>query len=145
MPTTTRRVSIPNLSADLRAIRSCYRRDTSELPDRWTSERPSTGHCHVVALLLQQRHGGQILRGTVDDGISFTHYLNAIDGAWIDTTVEQFAQPAGWGFVDATHEVLNEATLAKWALLTERFNADLERLADTFTAETRREASVGRS
>jgi hypothetical protein len=118
-------VSSPNLGADLRAIRACYRRDTSELPDRWTAERPSTGHCHVVALLLQQRHGGTILRGTVDDGSRFTHYLNAIDGAWIDSTVDQFLYPAASGFVDATDEVLNGTTLAKWALLTERFEAEI--------------------
>lgn len=126
MSTTTRRVSGPDLRADLRAIRACFRRDTSELPDRWTSERPSTGHCHLAALLLRQRHGGEILRGTVDDGIPFTHYLNAIDGAWIDSTVEQFTQPAASGFVDATDEVLNATTLAKLALLTERFNAEIE-------------------
>ena len=126
MSTTTRRVSSPNLWADLRVIRACYRKDTSELPDRWTVERPSTGHCHVVALLLHQRHGGSILRGTIDDGVSFTHYLNAINGAWIDSTVEQFTNPAGSGFVDATDEVLNATTLAKWGLLTERFNAAVE-------------------
>ena len=121
------RMRRPNLTADLRAIRACYRRDTSELPNRWTTERPSTGHCHVAALLLQQRHGGEIMRGTVDDGITFTHYLNAIDGAWIDSTVNQFANPAGSGYVDATDEVLNDTTLAKWGLLTERFHAEVDR------------------
>lgn len=125
MRTTTRRVSSPNLWVDLRAIRACYRVDTSELPSIWTAERPSTGHCHVVALLLQHRHGGSILRGTVDDGVTFTHYLNAIDGAWIDSTVEQFTNPAGSGFVDATDEVLNDTTIAKWELLTQRFNAEV--------------------
>jgi hypothetical protein len=127
MGARTSRMRGPNLTADLRAIRACYRWDTSELPDRWTVERPSTGHCHVAALLLQQRHGGEILRGTVDDGITFTHYLNAIDGAWIDSTVDQFANPAGSGYVDATDEVLNATTLAKWGLLTERFNAEVDR------------------
>jgi hypothetical protein len=127
MSSTTRRVSVPNLRADLRAIRACYRKDTSELPHLWTVDRPSTGHCHVVALLLQQRHGGEILRGTVDDGIPFTHYLNAIDGVWIDSTVEQFINPAGSGFVVATDEVLNPATIAKWALLTQRFAEEIDR------------------
>jgi hypothetical protein len=75
---------------------------------------------------LQQRHGGVILRGTVDDGIPFTHYLNAIDGAWIDSTVDQFSHPAASGFVDVTDEVLNATTLAKWALLTERFKAEIQ-------------------
>jgi hypothetical protein len=83
----------------------------------------------VASLLLQQRHGGEILRGTVDDGITFTHYLNAIDGAWIDSTVDQFSDPSGSGFVNATDEVLNATTLAKWKLLTVRFNAAVEREA----------------
>jgi hypothetical protein len=119
---------VHRLRIDIANIRACYDRDVSELPDLWTPERPSTGCCHVTALTVHARHGGQIVRAEALEGQRPTqHYINVLDGIWIDATEDQFTNAIVTAIADATHEVLNEVTLAKWALLTLRLE-ERERL-----------------
>ena len=69
-------------------LRAAYCRDTSELPDLWTPERPSTGQCHVSALLIQDRFGGTIMEGIALPRT--LHYWSVVDGMTIDITRDQF-------------------------------------------------------
>ena len=54
-------------------------------------ERPSTGHCFLASMFLQDSFGGEILFGEVKQ---IPHYWNRIDGLEIDLTGDQFRQPA---------------------------------------------------
>ena len=115
-----------DLLADLQRLRSCFDRDVSELPDRWTAELPSTGCCHVAAVVLWVWHGGQIMRCEVSRGgfSTDTHYFNVIEGVWIDATADQFRIP--WrisNYADATTEPLNDVTREKSGILQGRFYA----------------------
>lgn len=71
-----------------RQLRAAYNRDTTELPELWHPENPSTGQCHVTAILIQQQYGGTIIEGMTAEGIG--HYWNEIDGITIDATRDQF-------------------------------------------------------
>ena len=70
-----------------RRLHAAYSRETSELPELWTTELPSTGCCHTAALLIQQQFGGRIIESTFD-GVS--HFHNDIGGIHIDATRDQF-------------------------------------------------------
>lgn len=68
-----------------------WARSTSADPDGWTPENPTFGQCAVTALLVQDIHGGELLRGKVGQ---VSHYWNRLpDGSELDLTWEQF--PAG--------------------------------------------------
>lgn len=75
-------------------LRAAFSRETSELPEQWLEANPSTGQCHVSALVLQDLHGGLILEGLAyeddESGPSTKHYWNVIDGVTIDITRDQF-------------------------------------------------------
>ncbi len=110
-----------DLGADITAIRAAHCHATSELPDRWTAKTPSTGQCHVTALILHERHGGRILAGLhADDGYGAgtEHYWNVIDGTTIDATRDQFPFGAVLTLVrDETQQVLHDGTRTKTDLL----------------------------
>jgi hypothetical protein len=107
------------------ALRSLFEVDTAE--DVWvegvayppTKENLSAGHCHVVAIILNRKFGGQILAGNAyHHGIAMRHYWNVIDGITIDVTRDQFAMNSAFaGIQDATNEELADITVAKVALL----------------------------
>lgn len=114
----------PELGRDLAILRTLFTIDVSELPGMWSEARPSTGACHVASLLLHARHGGQIMRCNVDDigRPSIVHYFNVIDGVKVDATYGQFLHAKHERLAsDATGEPLNEATAAKWFMLSGRF------------------------
>ena len=54
----------------------------------WAPENPSMNQCAVTALVIQDLHGGDILRCTMTDGDS--HYWNCIKDIHYDFTVDQF-------------------------------------------------------
>lgn len=71
----------------LDAIHACWSAETSASPDEWTPENPSRGQCAVVALVIQDEVGGDLLRSTVGGE---SHYWNRVDGGEVDYTLEQF-------------------------------------------------------
>lgn len=109
---------LTELGADIAAIRAAHCHATSELPDTWTPDRPSTGQCHVTALLLHERHGGQILSGVCRDNPWITHFWNVIDGTTIDATRDQFPDDVEISDVnDVTGMTCFDVTRAKADLL----------------------------
>lgn len=67
---------------------------TSASPEVWTPENPTHGHCAVVALIIQDMFGGELLRASLE-GTEFaesgSHYWNVLpDGTEIDATEDQF-------------------------------------------------------
>ena len=106
-------------------LRAAFCRETSELPDRWTPDNPSTGQCHVSALILRNLFGGTIMEGVALPRT--LHYWNVIDGATIDITRDQF--PADVEIVEAFPAFPpNQTTIAKAALL-ERLAFRMEAVA----------------
>jgi hypothetical protein len=69
-------------------------RETSSDPAGWTPENPLWGHCAVVALLAQDRFGGELLRASLDGTVFAhmrSHYWNRLaDGREEDFTRAQF-------------------------------------------------------
>ncbi len=71
--------------------------DTSSDPERWTRENPLWGHCAVVALIVQDYFGGDLLRAPLHQLPEFalmgSHYWNRLpDGREVDLTHEQFGR-----------------------------------------------------
>lgn len=62
---------------------------TSIDPDNWSENNPAWGQCVITALIIQDIYGGELLRATVNNGIS--HYWNRLpNGKEIDLTRIQF-------------------------------------------------------
>lgn len=70
-------------------IKQCFSIETCYAGDRekWSEENPTTGHCAVSALLLQNLFGGIICKTTVN---RHSHYFNKFDDVIVDITAEQF-------------------------------------------------------
>ena len=89
----------------------------------FTAERPSTGQCAVVALVVHDMLGGEILR-VVNAGDS--HYFNRIDGNELDLTRDQFAVWFPSPVETRTREYLeSSATTMERYLLLKQHLADI--------------------
>jgi len=96
-------------------------RETSSTPERWEEENPTLGHCAIVALLVQELFGGDLLRASLE-GTEFdyarSHYWNLLeDGTEIDLTEDQFLgrRPNLIGEVRSREYVLsNEQTRSRY-------------------------------
>lgn len=101
--------------------KSCWAADTSA--GGYTPEHPSTGQCAVTALLVQDLHGGKIVRTTTPEG---SHYFNVINGQEADLTRDQFTV---WFPTGPTEERMREyllssaETVQRYKILTRRFYA----------------------
>jgi len=63
---------------------------TSQDPIGWTQENPLWGHCAVIALIVQDYFGGDLLRASLRLAPG-SHYWNRLpDGTEVDRTARQF-------------------------------------------------------
>ena len=75
-------------------------RETSSDPEGWTPENPFWGHCAVVALIAQERYGGELMRVSLE-GTPFaamrSHYFNRFPDGDHDFSGPQFGDvyPSG--------------------------------------------------
>jgi len=79
----------PRLSQEeITFLRSLWGRDTAQIPDRWTPDRPEKDQCAVTAALLFRHFGLPLTRGLarLPDGTLESHYWNGD----IDLTLQQF-------------------------------------------------------
>jgi len=73
-------------------LRSVYAADTAQPHNGvWTPDNPAKGHCAVVAMIVQEYFGGEIMRCLVDDPEPIVHYYNKVGGRNIDLTWDQFS------------------------------------------------------
>lgn len=77
-----------DLLSFLALLRQHWSRDSTQSPQIWSPQRPSTGQCAVSSILIRETYGGSIARGITDHGV--VHYWNVIDGVTIDATRDQF-------------------------------------------------------
>ena len=104
------------------AIREAWTRETSADPRGWSDANPAWGQCAVTALLIQDGHGGDLLRAEVN-GVS--HYWNRLpSGVEVDLTREQFGDlplPMGPIEIRSRDYVLSfDATQRRYQLLQQR-------------------------
>ena len=78
-------------------LRLLAQADTSGDSDRWKPINPFLGHCAIVALIVQDYFGGDLLRAPLHHLPEFafmgSHYWNRLpDGQEVDLTHEQFGR-----------------------------------------------------
>ena len=76
-----------------KVIRSCWGRDTCYYKFLWDDKTTpeSSGHCRVVALIVQDSFGGEILYTYVKGNKKWDHYFNRLpSGKEVDLTRDQF-------------------------------------------------------
>lgn len=96
-----------------------FSKETSIDPDSWSPDNYTKGHCAVVALWVQDLHGGQLLRGMVNGE---SHYWNLLPGGVeVDLTAAQFGGPFDRTDVSiVTRDYMNDETFRRYILLRER-------------------------
>lgn len=82
---------ITNLNELYAVLRKCWRADTAypNCQSTWRSADPSYGQCAITSALVYDMFGGSIHRIALKNGGS--HYINQINGKWVDLTYEQFS------------------------------------------------------
>jgi hypothetical protein len=75
-------------------LRQAFSAETSYSPSGWTPDNPAYAHCSVVACIVQDEFGGEIMGADYiqPNGIRGTHFWNAIGGKWEDLTRDQIPQ-----------------------------------------------------
>jgi hypothetical protein len=84
----THAITLGDLEA---AIRASWSAETSDVPERWTSENPAYQQCDVTARVLRDYLGGEVLvAGVALDGRRDRHAWNRLpSGLTVDLTREQ--------------------------------------------------------
>lgn len=77
------------------ALQKSWSAETSNSGD-WSIGNPSLGQCAITACIIQDYFGGEIVNSIVilQNGDKISHYLNLIDGKYIDLTSQQFNEGA---------------------------------------------------
>lgn len=106
------------------AIHTSAKAETSATPDHWKENNPTLGHCAVVALIIQDMYGGELLRASLERTefeYGRSHYWNRLpDGTEVDLTEAQFEgrKPELIGEVRTREYVLSyEPTRKRYELL----------------------------
>lgn len=103
-------------------LRRAWTLDSSSAQE-WDATRPETGQCAVTALIVQDHHGGDLLRAIVNGE---SHYWNRLpDGTEVDLTRAQFNLPLDIGEVivrENTYVLANPATNERYETLRRNMN-----------------------
>lgn len=103
-----------------------WTRETSSSPERWSEENRALGQCAVTAAWLSETFGGDVLNSvaTPPHGPAESHYLNLINGQFIDLTKRQF--PVGTQFSEPAPKLGQFATTREYVLSYEATAARYE-------------------
>lgn len=110
-------------------------RDTSSTPKEWVETNSVIGHCAVVALIVQDIYGGELLRASLEEtefAYGKSHYWNLLpDGTEVDFTEMQFEgkKPLLVGEIRTRDYVLsNEQTRQRYEAFKGRLIESLGRI-----------------
>lgn len=102
--------------------------DTAFNAEQWlAAHRASAGHCAVVAIIIQDQLGGELVSRKVDGHSQWFNKLD--DGSYIDATIDQYEQTDYGKVVHyfdlndvrvRSHSELNQNTLERAAILAMR-------------------------
>lgn len=99
-----------NLRFELRTVAAG---DTAFDNESWQKLKetcPLNGHCYIVALIVQELHGGKLVRGVFEDS-SISHYWNQLpSGIEVDLTGDQYG---GDGFNPVINGVVKDEVFPK--------------------------------
>lgn len=103
------------------ALRKSWSEETSNSDD-WSINNPSLGQCAITACIVQDYLGGDIVNSVamLPSGKYISHYLNLIDGEYIDITSKQF--PAGTTFSEPMPKNKSFSSTRKYCLSYEDTN-----------------------
>lgn len=72
------------------ALSKTWNKETSNTPDKWRKNKPSTGQCAITALIVNDYFGGIIIRGEFSNKES--HYWNLVGEDVVDLTRDQYKE-----------------------------------------------------
>lgn len=108
----------------------CVSAETSNNAATWNKANPLAGHCAIVSLFLHNQTGADIIRCVplLPDGTNDSHYLNSIEGEWVDLTGAQYDPMRDIGDVvyseyqprTADYLLSNESTKKRYGLFEEK-------------------------
>lgn len=127
----TGKVKLPGITPDVlkEILPIICDKDTSYDSNGWSPTNPLWGHSAVVALLVQELYGGEIVRAPLSDFEDFkslkSHYWNILpDGTELDLTKEQFGNKYPNGLIPKgkSRESLlsHEPTAKRYKLIASR-------------------------
>jgi len=110
-----------NLQIINKALQKSWSAETSSTDD-WNSGNSSLGQCTVTACVVQDYLGGDIVNSiaTLPNGKKISHYLNLIDGEYVDLTSQQFAD--GTTFSDPKPKLKSFSSTREYCLSYENTN-----------------------
>ena len=74
-------------------IEDAWSYETTFLRDEWlVTESFATGQCGVTALYVQEKLGGELFEGWIDNEKNRRHFFNVVNGMLIDLTWKQFPE-----------------------------------------------------
>lgn len=98
-------------------VSGAWSKNTSYTPNDWTVENPAKGQCAIIALLVQEIFGGDIVKCDVV-GDKDSHFFNHINGQEVDMTISQF--PESVEFIN--HRTVNREEIIKHPGTAERYD-----------------------
>lgn len=125
-----------NISTVAEALKSCWIKETSYQPEKWTATNPSLGQCAVTSLVVHEMFGGVLIRGEMKSGQS--HYWNLVGSDVIDLTKDQFKYDLSF---ERIHQVFpekllsDEDTARRVDILKKKLKKELEDSTNTTTKE----------
>src|SRR5262245_56749436 len=89
-----------------------------ETSSSWRPDDPASGQCSVTALVVHDRHGGDILKTDVNGA---WHFYNRIDGKRVDFTMSQFDSPIGYDDLPSSRdEAFGDCSRQQYEVLKSR-------------------------
>ncbi len=107
----------------LRAVlENCWSLETST---KWSVRNPTAGQCGVTALVINDQHGGKILKTKIG---KLWHFYNEVDGRRVDLTAEQFPESVHYSDTPSSREdAFTDATPEQYRVLSERLRYRVSR------------------
>ena len=106
-------------------IKACWDAETSNDRTCWREDVRAYGQCAITALIVQDRFGGELMRGEFEAG---SHYWNRLpDGVEIDLTASQFDRVPNFENVamrSRDYVLSYPATVRRYETLKTRFHAE---------------------
>lgn len=100
-------------------LNKIFSEDTCYPGCHWTSEKPSTGHCAITALIVQEELGGKIAKVRMDRS---HHYFNVINDEIVDLTADQFDKPVNYKYYKLVNiKQLKNNTKERYLIFKERY------------------------
>lgn len=117
----------PEINIVFEALQSCWIKETSKQPEKWTKTNPSLGQCAITSVIVKEMFGGIIIRGEMKNGQ--THYWNIVGNDIVDLTRDQYKHELSFERISLVNEdkiLSNEDTAKRLDILKKKLKKELE-------------------